>query len=435
MMRRFGIGLVLAISAMAAATASYAKDKDTSATDLPPLIAAAQTPCTLTDSRFIAEGTGSDKIHAKYYEAACKEGLGFVIVAKDKVPVPESYDCFSMGQPGPDGKPGSLACKLPANAKPLDGIQALFNKAGDHTCTVSNGRLIGSSAANTFIELACSEGQGYIFGFARKAGGAAPIAFNCMDPSAKDSLKCQLTDPVQALAKAVDPLVAASGKACTVKDRRYIGTTTDGIAIYEVACDSGKGLMLEAVNDKFKTAIDCANAGNIAGGCTLTDSRAAETAQSALYTSLSKKAGFDCTVAKYAAFPTDGADKDVVEMQCSNRPDGGVGVFPIKGGKPVVFDCLRSQAEGYRCSFTKEDVLYAKYSSQLKALGKGSCVVSGARPLGKTDNTDLIEVACADGGSGWVMEYPTYGPEVPHLTPCSTTTMGGGCQLPTNKKK
>ncbi|HEY2659431.1 MAG TPA: hypothetical protein VGI79_06895 [Caulobacteraceae bacterium] len=434
MMRRFGIGLALGVAALMAASASYAKDKDTSATDLPPLIAAAQAPCTMTDARFIAEGVGSDKIKAKYYEAACKEGLGYVIILKDKVPTPEAYDCFTMGQPGADGKPGMLACKLPANLKPLVGLQTLFNSTG-HNCTVANARLIGSSAVNTFVELACQDNQGYVFGLTRHVGGPAPIEFSCYDPNAKGNLACTLTDSAKMLSATMTQLVAASGKACTVKDSRYIGTTTDGTGIYEVACDSGKGLMFETVGDKFKTAVDCALAVNIAGGCTLTDSRAAETAQSALYTGLAKKAGFDCTVNKYAAFPVDAKDKEVVELSCANRPDGGVGIFSFKGVKPVVYDCLRSQAEGYKCSFSQETTLYPKYSAQLKALGKGSCVVSGARPLGKTDNTDLIEVACADGGLGWVMEYPAVGAEIPHLIPCAGTTMGGGCQLPTNKKK
>ncbi len=434
MMRRFGIGLALGVVALVAASASYAKDKDTSATDLPPLIAAAQAPCTVTDSRFIAEGVGSDKIKAKYYEAACKEGLGYVVIAKEKVPTPEAFDCFSMGQPDKDGKPGSLACKLPANLKPQEGLQTLFNATG-HNCTVANARLIGSSADNTFVELACQDGQGYIFGVSRHAGGPAPIQFTCYDPNAKGNLQCQLTDPAKMLTASLTNLVSASGKACTIKDSRYVGTTTDGTGIYEVACDNGKGLIIETVGDKYKTAVDCALAVNIAGGCTLTDSRAAQTEQNNLYTGLAKKAGFDCTVNKYAAFPVDAKDKEVVELACANRPDGGVGIFSFKGAKPVVYDCLRSQAEGYKCSFSQESMLYSKYSAQLKALGKGSCVVSGARPLGKTDNSDLIEVACADGGSGWVMEYPTVGPEVPHLTACAVTTMGGGCQLPGNKKK
>ena len=433
MMRRFGIGLVLALttSVVMSATASFAKDA--SATDLPPLIAASNIPCTMTDSRFIAEGMGNDKIKAKYYEAACKEGMGYVVVAKEKAPAPEAYDCFSMGQPGPDGKPGSLACKLPANAKPIEGLQALIAKTGN-TCQVSNARLIGSSPNNTFVELACQGGVGYVFGMARQTN-ASPVVVSCIDPGAKDNLKCALTDPAQQLATVTAKLVAASGKACNVKDRRYVGLTTDGTGIYEVACDDGKGWMIEATGDAFKLAVGCAQASNIVGGCTLTDVRAAQVAQSALYTDLAKKAGFDCAVSKYAAFVTDAKDKEVVELVCGNRPDGGVGMFPLGAGKPVVYDCVRSQVSGFRCSFTPESAVYPKYSADLKAMGKGSCVVSGARAMGKTDTSDVIEVACADGGSGWVMEYALNGPAAPHLIPCSITTMAGGCQLPGNKKK
>ncbi len=436
-MRRFGIGLMMAVSALMAASASYAKDKDASATELPPLLTAGNIPCTLTDSKFVGEGTGSDKIHAKYYEAACKEGMGYVVIVKDKVPTPDAYDCFSMAQPGPDGKPGSLACKLPANLKPMDGLQALATKAG-HPCAVTNARLIGSAPDKTFVELACQGGSGYILGFARHTGGDGSIEFSCTDPNAHGNLACTLTDPAKMLAATVDSLVAASGKTCTVKDRRYVGTTTDGVGIYEVACDGGKGWMIETQGDTFKQAIDCIAATNIAGGCTMTDTRAAQTAQSALYTSIAKKAGFDCNVSGYEPFDTTGGGKEVVELQCSNRPDDGVGVFPLKGGTAMVYDCIRAEAEGYRCTpsaIAKESVLYPKYSAELKALGKGSCVVSGARAFGATDATDLVEVACADGGSGWVMEYAKTGSAAPHILPCAAATQNGGCQLPTNKRK
>jgi hypothetical protein len=339
-----------------------------------------------------------------------------------------------MSQPGPDGKPNTLACKLPANAKPQDSLQNLLSGA-DHACAITKTRLIGSSEKQTFVELACQDGQGFIFGFARHVGGPANLQFSCFDPSAQNNLKCQLTEADKSLTAVATQLVTASGKPCGLKDKRYIGQTTDGVGLFEIACDNGKGYVMESTHDKFKDAIDCVQAQNIAGGCSLTDTRAAETAQSALYTKLAKQAGFDCAVSKYAAFPVEGGGKEVVELQCSNRTDGGVGVFPLNGGKPMIYDCLRSQAEGYRCSYSKEDSVFPKYSAQLKAMGKGSCVVSGARPLGRTDTTDLVEVACADGGLGWVMEYPIVGPENPHLLACAATSIGGGCQLPTNKKK
>ena len=54
------------------------------------------------------------------------------------------------------------------------------------------------------------------------------------------------------------------------------------------------------------------------------------TEQAGLYSRLATKAGFACTVGKYAMFPSK-AREEVVELQCSNRPDGGVAVFDADG--------------------------------------------------------------------------------------------------------
>jgi len=131
-----------------------------------------------------------------------------------------------------------------------------------------------------------------------------------------------------------------------------------------------------------------------------------------------------------------------VELACSNRPDGGVGFFPSTSAKPRVLDCLRAEAEGYRCSFTPDSALYPVITAQLKAKNKSSCVVSDARPfgLGTTDGhagkDAYVEIACADGGPGLVLEYD-YGANAPtQLLNCAqAANMNGGCQLPGNKKK
>src|SRR6185437_9673953 len=109
--------------------------------------------------------------------------------------------------------------------------------------------------------------------------------------------------------------------------RRYVLTTTTGSNFYEVACDNGRGYMIEE-NGKGELArmVDCSKADFVGGGCTLTDSRAAETEQAALYSKLATKSGFNCDVAKYAVLPTTGP-KEIIELQCKNRPDGGIGVF------------------------------------------------------------------------------------------------------------
>jgi hypothetical protein len=339
-----------------------------------------------------------------------------------------------MSTPGPDGKPNPAACKLPANANPAAGLTAVVAKAG-RTCTVDKARYIGSSPEMGFYEVACHEGAGYILQLP-KAPDATPVAGMCLSFSPTSNVKCELTPPDQQMV-VIDHLVTASGKACTIKDRRYIGSTADHSDYFEVACADGKGFLLQAdATGKFQAAIDCAKATNIGGGCTLTDSRQAETEQDAIYTDLAKKAGFDCVVAKYADFPATENNTEVVELACSNRPDGGIGYFAPKA-PPIVWDCLRAESEGYRCSFSPTSALYGKLTAQLKAKGKASCIVSGARSYGRTTTgADLIEVACSDGGPGWVLDYPP-GSNLPgELLNCAqaAATGGGGCQLPTNMK-
>ena len=78
-----------------------------------------------------------------------------------------------------------------------------------------------------------------------------------------------------------------------------------------------------------------------------------------------------------------------------------------------------------------------KLSDALRAKGKGSCTVSDARPYGGTNTgASLIEVACSDGGPGWVIEFPKGSNTASELLNCAQASGmgGGGCQLATNKK-
>ena len=110
---------------------------------------------------------------------------------------------------------------------------------------------------------------------------------------------------------------------------------------------------------------------------------------------------------------------------------------PLHGGKGRVFDCIRAVTEGYKCSFTKEAAALPKLNAQLRGLNKGSCVVNGARPFGSSDTADFIEVSCADGGPGWVIEYPKASESPSSVLNCAqAASFGtGGCKLPTNVKK
>lgn len=435
-MRRLCIGVLLMVTALMGASASYAKDKDDSATTLPPLIAAGKIPCTLTASRFIAEGTMADKTKGKFYEAACQEGLGYVVIDHENNGPPTAFDCVAANEPRSDGKKSDIACILPGNTSSVAALQPSITKLGE-PCTVTKTRVLGSSPDKSYFELACDSGAGYILMLPRAIGAVQPHAYNCLDMDPNGTTKCAMNDRDAYVTSQVTRLLAASGKTCALKDKRYVGTSTDESTFYEAACQAGDGYIIQAApGGQFKVAIKCVDAFGILGGCTLTDARAALTQENALYSDLAKKSGFNCDVGKYAPFPPDGKN-EVVELQCSNRPDGGVGVFPLHGGKPMVYDCLRAENLGYRCSYSTPDSLYGKLSAQLAAKGKGSCVVNGARPFGATSTSDLIEVSCADGGLGWVIEYPQGGAMPTDLLNCAqaAAASSAGCQLPTNKRK
>ncbi|MGR4865750.1 hypothetical protein [Caulobacter sp. LARHSG274] len=445
-MRPFAIGLTAALALavlVPAAVISAPKEKDKPAAvdakareagmkAAPAVAQAANLACTVTDARLI----GNDKKSGTdYYEVACQQGLGFALVAKKDAP-PQGYSCLETGQPGADGKPSALACILPANADPKSGLAPYVKKSGV-PCDIENARAIGAGAKNAYFEIACKGGTGYILQTSSPINLDQDVVANsCLLYDDGGNVSCKLTDKATQLA-IVDPLAAASGKNCAVKDKRYVlSTKTDNY--FEVACQDGKGYMLQqaATTGALVKAIDCAQASFVGGGCTLTDSRAAETAQAGLYTKLASKAGFDCKVEKYGMLPSDDPKKEIVEMKCSNRPDGGIGVFT--GTSSTVYDCVTSEMNGYRCSFTKPDAVYPRLTADLKGLGKNTCTVSGSRIIGQTATQGFVEVACSDGLPGWVMAYPLgqTTPKPAELLSClQAKGIGGGCKLPTNATK
>ena len=394
-------------------------------------VTAAKIPCTMTDAYYIGGGAGPDKVYADYYEVACKEGLGYILSVKKKEPVPQTTDCIIMARTS-DGKPNKQACRLPANRRPYLGLQNDFAQGG-HPCTVTNGRFVGGTADLFLYEASCSEGGGYIIE-APRAGGAAKTV-NCVIYAASPgNIKCNLISEAQQNSY-VDKLVAASGKPCPVTNRRYVATTTSGEDFYEVACSDNTGFMVKTtVNGAYSAVVPCSQASGIADGCKLTDAREAMTKEAGLYSSLSKKAGFDCAVSKYADFPTTDNNTEIVELACSNRADGGIGFFPAGAGQSRVLDCLRAEAEGYKCTFTSTSALYGKLTEQLRAKGKSLCVVSNAVGHGEADEAgggkeDFVEVACADGGPGYVLHYLP-GQTLPvELLNCAQVKSSGGCSL------
>lgn len=446
-----------------------AKSREIGKKEAPAVMAASGASCTVTDARFMGEGDvdipdaaaaaaiskaakdqlngdkeglaklkGKLKEKVRYYEVACSEGMGFAVIAKKELAgtVPQLYSCLESSQPGPDGKVGGLACLLPGNANPGAQLAPYVKKAGV-TCEQENARAIGSGAKNSFFEVACKGGAGYIVQTSNPMSlNGEVVANSCLLYEEGGNVSCKLTNR-QTQLQLVDGLNAAAANNCVIKDRSYVlSTKTD--SYYEVACQDGKGYMYQQTmaTGAFVKSIPCAQAGFVGGGCKMTDSVAAQTEQAGFYSKLSAKAGFPCDVEKYGMLPSADPKKEVVELKCKGGDVGGIAVFTATGG--TVFDCLTAEFNGYRCSFTKKDTQYARLSQDLVGFNKASCKVSDVRIMGSTDNEGFVEVACSDGLPGWVLGYPTgvAKPAAKEFLSCAQAKgIGGGCKLPTNKTK
>ncbi|HXQ15372.1 MAG TPA: hypothetical protein VN814_12185 [Caulobacteraceae bacterium] len=444
-MRPIVMGLIAALMAAMLPVASFAAtapkppDPDSIKKGMaaaPGVITQAGIDCNLANARLLGKATDAKtKTSSTYYEIACKQQEGFIVAVPDKGDT-QIYTCLEVRNTPSSG----AQCVLPENADPKQGLAPLLAK-NKPSCVMTDARAIGQTQdrKTTVFEVACQGGPGYIIDASFPVSAAQPATFGpCFAISADSAMKCTLTDEATSAAY-VNALVAKMGKPCTMTGRRFVGSTNDGSSFFEVSCDDKKGYMIEqAANGDVKPAIDCAVADNIGGGCTLTNSRAAQTEQAGLYSRLAHAAGYSCDVSQYAPFNVNVPGHEVVELACSNRPDGAVAIFPASSSESAqIYDCAHSEIAGYRCSFTKPDAAFTTLTADLNKVGKSSCVVSGSRFIGTTaDKKSFIEVACADGNPGFLITYGAGPPYVPkEALGCSLARdVVGGCQLPANQK-
>lgn len=402
--------------------------------EAPAAIAAAGVPCQLSDARFVGkvpEDKKAGKGATSYYEVACGTGAMGYVISTTVGGAPTSFTCIEADTTQAGGKAPALPCILPGNADPKAALVAPLKAAGVD-CTPTAARAFGQNKTQVFMEVACQQNTGYLVIAPNPFDGSKRVTTqNCLAYDDADSnVKCTLSSKASRLA-VVDTLNAAAKTGCVIKDRRFVGEVQDGSVFYETACQDGKGYMLKAsAAGAFTEAYECSKAQALLGGCTLTDARQAATEQAALYTRLAKAAGSNCEVDHYAVFPARGAD-DVVELYCKDG-SADVGIFRAGGAKGTVLDCGHALLEGYKCGAAEMPAAYKSLTADLKKFDRNSCDVSDARSAGKSDKgTSFIEVACADGLKGYMIEYKTDPLVAVSANGCA---IAGGCSLPGNKK-
>ena len=441
-MRPFGLGLLaalmVALAAPSMALAAPAKPAEVKIdpaarkkgmADAPALVQAAGVNCQVSDARLAGQAPADKKTGtpgASVYEVACGPGqMGFLLQTAG-TNAPTVFSCVMANYPA-DQKPQTSPCILPANQDLKPAIAALAQKA-KLPCVPEKVRGIGQTATQTVIEAQCPAGGAdyIIMASAPLDVGKDATALNCLAyDAAATNIKCEMGTAAERMA-AADKFAAQANVGCTVKDRRFIGLLTDGTEGYEFACQDGKGYVVKVnTQGQIASTIDCSKLAG--GGCTLTDTRAAQAEQAGLYTRLAKNAGSNCAVERYAVFPTKG-NEEVVELVCSGG-SGAIGMFPATG-KGTVLDCGHALLAGYRCTLGKAD--YTALTDDLKKFDKKDCVVSQTgQPLKSPDGSMRLEVACADGLPGYMITYSDA------RTPKEAVgcTFAGTCVLPTNKKK
>jgi len=441
-MKRIGIVLagVAAMAVGAGPLAAWAQrgqtaisnsQRDQGAAEAPAAVAASGVTCTVADAYFINSTTDPQtRAQLRFYEVACNEGLGYIV--EQGPDAARAFDCITVGaQAG--GARDALTCRLPANADPKQGLAPIVAASG-RTCEVSDARPMGSTAAgDSFFEVACGSAGGYVIKTSPAAANAPPDVIDCVQLLDTDT-QCELTSRETILAN-LGQQVNQGGGTCAVSQARYVGSTpTD--SYYEVACGEAPGYMISVSNTGvFQQAIECSKAQSIGGGCTMTDVSVAEAEEAATYTGLARASGYDCEVSQYRFLGIDQTSQsEVVELACSNRPDGAVALFPTSGAPGTINDCIVSEAIGVTCNLSEPSAVFAKYTAGLATQGRTTCQVSGAKWLGgTTTGTDLIETACADGDPGYVMSVVRTSGEVTELLTCTQArNAGAACTFPTN---
>jgi hypothetical protein len=404
------------------------------------VVAGASATCASPDGYWIGnQKDAKTKTTTDAYELSCQGGLGLIVMKKT---APEgvtyqTFTCLATEEPGPDGKPNSMRCRLPGNENPAAGIAPFVAKAG-LVCNVTKARMLGANATNAYFEVACDNNRDWILGASVTFDPTKDVtSSNCLSYEPGGNIECKLV-PRATLLSVVDPLAAKAEAGCAVKDRRYMLSNKNGDEYYEVACNDGKGFVV--VSDPkgtFKEKVECANADYIMGGCTLTDVKTAKTEDNALYSKLAKAGGFDCTVSGYRPLGTSGG-AETVELACSNRPDGAIAIFPAGNAKPRIYNCAAADLTGFRCNLTKPPAAYAQLTAAVKkSRPTSTCVVSDSKFIGINANAGFVEVACSDKEPGYVLSYPKTTDQSDAALYCTQVhdLLNVNCSLPTNLPK
>jgi hypothetical protein len=193
--------------------------------------------CAVTDAAY--RGPAPDAPAKKIYEAACEDGMGYLLTLQDATLTGTS--CLATTSESP------LKCALPANS---DGKVMAGNVLSRHEiqCKVRDSRWLGANAAGLdHVEVACENGAGYVIRTPHLGLTGKLDVFSCQE-GIDQGVRCELSSPAAVPASAGD-------------SRPSLAWFKDALVQHGVACQSKRARIVgrESIKRRYLVEFDCAD--------------------------------------------------------------------------------------------------------------------------------------------------------------------------------
>lgn len=221
-------------------------------------LAAAGVACQVQDATNPGR-SAADRI----FEVSCLDGPGLLLVASTP---PQVLNCLSLDVSAASGGAPSVTCALPANKDPVAAVRGFARSLGV-ACTVDEAAWIGRIGANSDrYEIGCAGAEGY---WVEVDGRGTPTRkLECLEV-ARAGAACRFTTAEEQAASLKARFQGTAAAPCDVTRVRFVGANAD-YRFYEAACRADEGLIARFKTDgSYDEGYPCADAANIAGGCTL----------------------------------------------------------------------------------------------------------------------------------------------------------------------
>lgn len=203
--------------------------------------------------------SGADRL----FEVSCADAPGLLVVAAE---TPTLINCLAIEASLAAGGTPSVTCALPANKDPVRAVRG-YARTLDLSCTVDEAAWTGRVGTESDrYEIGCAGAEGYWVEVDRH--GAPTRKLECLEV-ARAGANCRFTTAEEQAATLKARLQGTPAAPCDVNRARFVGANAD-YRFYEAACSGDEGLIARFKQDgAFDEGYPCADAANIAGGCTL----------------------------------------------------------------------------------------------------------------------------------------------------------------------